>query len=182
MNAWNDEMKQKTFTSKKKKSKYAFLKRFILKTITLIGAVLFSLHFLIAIVRVEGNTMSPFVRDGDLCIFYRLEDLYLNDVVLYEDATGDIHIGRIVAGNNQEVDFPENGGYQVNGYLPSEEVPYETYQAEESTITYPLKLGDDEYFILNDFRQLTNDSREIGAVKKSQIKGKLLLQMRRRNF
>ena len=40
----------------------------------------------------------------------------------------------------------------------------------------------DEYFVLNDFRQLTTDSREQGAIKKSQIKGKLLFIMRRRNF
>jgi len=43
-------------------------------------------------------------------------------------------------------------------------------------------LKEDEYFILNDFRQITTDSRELGGIKKSQIKGKLLFLMRRRNF
>lgn len=132
----------------------------------------------------SGNTMSPYVRDGDLTIYNRMdrENIYLNDVVLYEDADGKEHVGRVVAGNGQEVDFPEEGGYRINGYLTSEEILYETYAAENSEVSYPIELGEDEYFILNDFRSMTSDSREFGAVKRSQIKGKILCLFRWRNY
>lgn len=165
-----------------KKKKVGTIGRFFIKTGALVGIIVFALTQLIVIYRMDGNTMSPFVRDGDLVIFYRLENIYLNDVVVYEDANGKYHVGRVVAGNRQTVNFPESGGYQVNGYLPSEEITYETYKAEKSKVKYPIKLGSDEYFILNDFRKLTTDSREMGAIKKEQIKGKLLFLMRRRNF
>lgn len=175
-------MKGKKQKKEKKNKKYKFLTNFLIKTGILAAIVIVTLTVFLAVYRMEGNTMSPFVRDGDLCIFYRLENIYLNDVVLYEDEQGNLHVGRVVAGNGQKVDFPENGGYEVNGYLPSEEVPYKTYKAENSNVSYPLQLSGDEYFILNDFRQLTTDSREIGAVSRKQIKGKLLFLMRRRNF
>lgn len=129
-----------------------------------------------------GNTMSPYVRDGDLCIFYRLDKIYLNDIVLYEDANGENRVGRIIASNGQKVSFAEEGGYSIDDYQPIEENPYETYQSEKGNVRYPLQLNEDEYFILNDFRQITTDSRELGGIKKSQIKGKLLFLMRRRNF
>ena len=173
------EVNRKKETGKKK---YRFLKHFFVKTLVIAGSLYVILVFLIVVLRMEGNTMSPFVRDGDLCIFYRLGDIYLNDVVVYENAEGSFQVGRIVAGNGQKIDFPESGGYEVDGYRPSEEITYETYANGNSSITYPLTLKKDEFFILNDFRTLTNDSREIGAVKRKQIKGKLLLLVRRRNF
>lgn len=168
---------------KKKKSKYYFLFRFLRKTAVYAVLVWFALTYLFAVRRMSGNAMSPYVRDGDLTIYNRMdrENIYLNDVVLYEDADGNEHVGRVVAGNGQEVDFPESGGYRVNGYLTSEEILYETYAAENSEVSYPIELGEDEYFILNDFRSMTSDSREFGAVKRSQIKGKILCLFRWRN-
>lgn len=67
--------------------------------------------------------MSPFVRDGDLCVFYKLEKVYLNDVVLYQGENGKLRIGRIVATGGQSIDFQEEGGYTVDDYTPTEEVP-----------------------------------------------------------
>lgn len=165
------------------KKKYIFLLRFLFKTACYALTVWLVVTYLFAVRRMSGNTMSPFVRDGDLTIYNRMdrEEIYLNDVVLYEDEDGIEHVGRVVAGNGQEVDFPENGGYRVNGYLVSEEILYETYAAEDSVVNYPIRLGDDEYFILNDFRSITSDSREYGAIKRSRIKGKILCLFRWRN-
>lgn len=167
---------------KKKAGKYEFLFRFLCKTALLVLITVLLLTFVFHIFRMTGNNMSPYVRDGDLCIFYRLDKIYLNDVVLYENKEGKKQVGRIIASGGQKVSFAEEGGYLVDDYQPIEENPYETYAAEKGNVEYPLQLKEDEYFVLNDFRQLTTDSREQGAIKKSQIKGKLLFIMRRRNF
>ena len=175
-------MGESTKDKKKKAGKYSFLFRFIRKTVVLILIIVCLLTFVFRIFRMTGNSMYPYVKDGDFCIFYRLDKIYLNDVVLYEDEKGKDRVGRIVASGGQSVTFAEEGGYLVNDYQPIEENPYETYKAEKGKVNYPLLLKEDEYFILNDFRQITTDSRELGGIKKSQIKGKLLFLMRRRNF
>ena len=113
---------------------------------------------------------------------YRLDQIYLNDVVLYEDEDGKKRVGRIIASGGQVVEFAEEGGFKVDDYQPTEENPYKTYKAEKGNVKYPLQLKEDEYFILNDFRQITTDSRELGGIKKSRIKGKFLFLMRRRSF
>lgn len=41
--------------------------------------------------------MSPFVRDGDLGIFYHLEKPRTGEVVLYKDSDGKVKPGRIAA-------------------------------------------------------------------------------------
>ncbi len=126
--------------------------------------------------------MSPFVRDGDLCVFYKLDKVYLNEVVLYQDAKGELKIGRVTAVGGQTIEFAEDGGYTVDGYEPNEEIPYETYGYKDDQEQNSITLGADEVFIMNDFRSITDDSRENGPVKRSDVEGKLLFMLRRRNF
>ena len=55
-------------------------------------------------------------------------------------------------------------------------------KSEKSGIRYPVLLAEDEYFIMNDFRSDTSDSRENGKVKREQIKGSLVFIFRRRGL
>ncbi len=132
--------------------------------------------------RVSGNAMYPSLRDGDLCIVYKLGQYVVGDVVYYTDEAGQDHFGRIAAGAGQTVSFSSEGEYQVNGANPAEDLPYVTHPSAEHSILYPCEVGDDEYFILNDFREDTKDSREMDVILKNQIKGRVLFQARRREF
>lgn len=165
-----------------KKSKYGFAFRYLLKVIVITVVFVLTLTMVINLHRMKGNRMFPSVRDGDLGIFFRLGDCYTNDVVLYTDETGRKTVGRIVAVSGQTVEFLEDGGYEVDGAATYDEIPYETYVSEKNSISYPVTLQEGEYFILNDFRSDTSDSREYGPVKKENIKGKLLYLLRRRGF
>lgn len=158
------------------------VKKLLLKTVLLAAGMVFVFTCIFRVRRAEGNAMSPFVRDGDLCIFLKLSEPTLGEVVLYRDSEGREHVGRITAIGGQTVDFPEAGGYTVDGYEPVEEIPYETHPSPESTLAVPLMLGEDEVFLMHDFRSLTNDSRENGAINRGSIEGKLLFLLRRRGF
>ncbi len=167
---------------KMKKKKLSPVLRLLIKSFLIITAGIITLLFVVEPYRMTGNEMSPYVKDGDLCIFYKLEKIHINDVVLYETDNGETKVGRVAAYSGQTIDFTDNGEYLTDGYFPAEENPYDTYVSDSSENTYPLKLDEDEVFILNDFRQLTSDSREYGPVKIEKIKGKLLFLMRRRGF
>lgn len=166
----------------KKNFKYRFVFCYLLKIAVIAGIFAVVLTLVVNLHRMEGNRMFPSVRDGDLGIFYRLADCYTNDVVLYTDETGQVTVGRIIAVGGQTVEFFKDGGYEVDGAAAYDEIPYETYMSEKHSISYPVTLEADEYFILNDFRNDTADSREYGPVKKKNVKGKLLYLLRRRGF
>ena len=125
--------------------------------------------------------MYPSVRDGDLCLLSRIGEVYTKDIVLYE-AEGNVYMGRILAKSGQVVDFPEEGGYLIDGYTVGDDILYDTKEALGSEITFPLTVPDDAFFILNDFRMITDDSRQFGTIPRKNIIGKVFYLFRRREF
>ena len=174
------QSRKKTVTTVTKKKKLGPLAKLLIKIAVLVIIVVIVLTWILGLHRMTGNNMFPFVKDGDLCIVYKLDDYTTGDVVLYRNDEGKMKLGRIVAVGGQSVDFPKDGGYTVDGYQPSEEITYQTFGADG--VKYPIDVDDDEAFIMNDFRSDTDDSRQFGGVKKSNIDGKLLFLIRRRGF
>lgn len=174
------QSRKKTVTTVTKKKKLGPLAKLLIKIAVLTIIVVIVLTWILGLHRMTGNNMFPFVKDGDLCIAYKLDDYTTGDVVLYRNDEGKMKLGRIVAVGGQSVDFPKDGGYTVDGYQPSEEITYQTFGA--NGVKYPIDVGNDEVFIMNDFRSDTDDSRQFGCVKKSDIDGKLLFLIRRRGF
>lgn len=171
-------MKKETKKKKKKMSLGMALSLKIWVTMCILGAIWM---FLCECHRISGNAMYPSLRDGDLCFVYKIEPFVTGDVVYYEDSDGNKRFGRVVAVGGQSVEVREDGGYTVNGYEPAEKVTYPTYRDGEG-IDYPCELDSEKYFILNDFREDTTDSRKYGAIPREHIVGKVLFQVRRRDF
>ena len=128
-----------------------------------------------------GNNMHPAVNDGDLIVSFKLQRPYLNAAVIYNH-DGKKRTGRVVGLPGNVIDISEKGELLVNGAIASEDVYYPTYQAENSTVRYPYTVEEGKAFILNDYREDTDDSRAFGAVDLSEIDGPLILSLRRRGF
>ena len=169
--------KQKTGSHKRRKpyGRQLLMKCFLT---ALCGILIW--NFLCEIHRMSGNNMYPSLRDGDLCFLVKQGPIITGDIVYYETPSG-CRFGRVCAVGGQEVRVEAEGGYLVNGYAPVEKITYPTYPAENG-ISYPCNIPDDGYFLFNDFREDTTDSRELGAVNREQIHGKVLFLMRRRDF
>ena len=174
-----NKKKKKSTQKKRKRQLHPFIK--LLIKIAFWGIIAYIvLTYILGFYRMAGNNMFPFIKDGDLCIVYKLEEYTTGDVVAYKNKDGKVKLGRIVAVSGQEVNFPEEGGYTVDGYQPSEEITYQTFGADE--VKYPIVVGENEFFVMNDFRSDADDSRQDGAIKRSNIYGKLLFLIRRRGF
>ncbi len=132
--------------------------------------------------RVSGNAMYPSLRDGDLCFVSKLSPVVSGDIVCYQDTDGKLRFGRIVAVAGQTVSVQDDGSYQINGAASVDKVPYLTYPAETGGVSYPCEIGDGEYFVLNDFREDTSDSREFDVIEQSDVEGRVFFQFRRREF
>lgn len=158
------------------------LQSIVLKLILLAVFIVASFGFIFGITAIKGEGMYPRVRDGDLVLFYRLQDEEIGDAVIYKK-DGIICCGRVVAQAGDTVDINESGEFLVNGSVQSEEIFYPTEKAENSSISFPYAVPEDSVFILNDFRtNSSKDSRVYGAISKSDIKGTIIFLFRKRGI
>lgn len=157
---------------------WSFFSKLIMMVILL--WILFGVLF--GITPMQNNDMSPRISAGDLLLYYRLEDtLRTNDVVVFEKDERE-YAGRIVGKGGESVEITEDSQLSINGSIVMEnDIFYSTPRYDDSVI-YPINLAEDEYFILCDYREGARDSRYFGAVKRSEIKGKVITILRRSNL
>lgn len=162
-----------------------FLKTILKLVMRICGMVILAvviLNYVLAITIVHNTDNFPAVKDGDLVIAYRLTDSFTGDLVLYEE-NGRVRAGRICGVAGDEIDIPvDDIYYMVNGTIPYEVIYTDTRRAEKSEVKYPFVVPEGTYFILNDNRDETSDSREFGVLPKDNILGKVVLTIRRRGF
>lgn len=167
--------------AKKKKKKRHILLGFLIK-IAVIGAAGFLLYtYVLSIYRLGNNSMFPAIRDGDLCFILKTEAPIKDDIVVWKDKNGKERLSRVVAVPKQEVEIDDQG-LLVDNYAPAETIFYDTDPATEADVKYPIKLKEDEFFLLNDHREEKEDSRVFGAIKREDIVGKVFFVFRRRGF
>lgn len=140
--------------------------------------VLFGLVFGLA--AMPNDDMKPSLRAGDLLLFYRLERTWDAQQVVLVRQDGGTWAGRVAARPGDTVEVTEDGRLLVNGSLVVEnDILTATPRYEEGGVTYPLTLGEAEYFVLCDLREGGRDSRFYGAVPKSDIQGRVITALRR---
>ena len=161
----------------------ADLRRLIVKLAILAAAVCGVLLFAAGLHIMRGNGMYPALRDGDLVITLKGTAYRQGDIAAYKDPdSGKLRFSRVCAMPGYTVDINELGEYLTNGVPAAEEVYYRTERAEGSDVAYPLQLGADEFFLLDDQRMLGRDSRSFGPVRRSELLGKVVFIIRRRGF
>lgn len=155
---------------------------FLLTKIGLVLALVYVMFFIIfGIARMSDQSMFPALKDGDLCLYYRLyDDLEAGDVVIV-DKNGEETIRRIIAMPGDKVTIGDHG-LEINGYVQQEAQIYTNTLAYKEGIEFPITLGEGEYFVLADMRPNAKDSRIYGPVTKDDIKGIVMSVLRRRGI
>ena len=165
-------------TKKKRSAKYYALSFFIKIAVTAI-VVWILMTFIAGVYICHDNTSYPMIKDGDLCIVYRLGDIKQGDEIVYKQ-DGNIRFARVIAKESDSVEI-FNDYITVNNYGISENAVYPT-SPEGSVISYPYTVPDKCVFVLNDFRSDISDSRTFGGIPLNNIQGVVVLSMRMRGI
>ncbi len=131
--------------------------------------------FLYQPVQVEGTSMMPGLANHERIFInkyiYRFRPIERGDIVVFRFPLdpSKSYIKRVVGLPGETVSFQDGHAY-IDGrvlsepYVPAGFLDHRTYQ--------PVKLGRDDYFVLGDHRDSSNDSREWGPVSRDLIYGK----------
>lgn len=155
---------------------------FLIKLLTLLLVLGILLGVVYGLTPMKNEDMSPGIHAGDIMLYFRLEKNINNGDVLVISKEGKKYMGRVVARENDTVEITEEGELKVNGSLVMENNIYYKTPKYDDYVSYPLKLKDNQYFILGDYREGARDSRYFGAVNEDEIDGKIITVIRRSNI
>src|SRR5712692_7746176 len=140
-----------------------------------IGLALVIIVFLYQPVKVEGTSMAPLLSDQERIFInkfvYRFEPIQRGDVVVfwYPLDHSKSFIKRVVGLPGEAVEIRQGAVY-VDGKMVSE--PYVPAQYEDLSDFGPVRVPNDNYFVMGDHRISSNDSRVFGPVASQFIYGR----------
>lgn len=154
------------------------IREWITSLIVALVAVLIIRAFLFTIIRVDGYSMLDTLHNGDRLyvsvLTPRLNGYERGDIVIcHYPNRRENFVKRIIAlpGDTVEV---RGGALYINGQLTEE-----PYLSEERTQKFhgglydfkPVELSEDQYFVMGDHRDDSNDSRRVGPITGSMLVG-----------
>jgi signal peptidase I len=140
-----------------------------------LGLALVIIIFLYQPVKVEGTSMAPLLSDQERIFInkfvYRFEPIDRGDVVVfwYPLDRSKSFIKRVIGLPGDTVEI-RSGHLYLNGSELQE--PYVPASYLDGSSYAERKIAPDEYFVMGDHRDSSNDSRMFGTVPRDYIYGK----------
>ena len=134
--------------------------------LVIIAVVVLIRTFLFTPIRVDGPSMNPTLKNGDIMILNKVAKVDRFDIVVIKSKRiNDVLIKRIIAlpGETLEVN---NGVIYINGKKIKDKYGY-----GKTSDVGKMKIPDGEYFVMGDNRTVSADSRLFGTFRKEEIKG-----------
>ena len=146
-------------------------------------AVAVMLMVLVLPTTVKETSMQPAIDPEDHLIVsrqaYTIGHVQRGDIIVFKSDLKDENTGKKkylikrVIGVPGDIITIANGNVYINGSKVRE-----SYIGEERTDgdIHNLKVGEDELFVMGDHRSVSRDSRLMGCIKQSRIKGKAVFR------
>lgn len=158
----------------------------IISNVLYIAAVLLFSFLIVKYVgqrtEVIGSSMVPTLEDGNQLITdkitYRFREPERFDIVVFpHEPMNEYYIKRIIGMPGETVEIGGDGTIYINGAVLEENYGYGETSPQE--MTGEVVLGENEYFVLGDNREISLDSRyaEVGNIPRSLIIGRAWLRL-----
>lgn len=139
-----------------------------LSYIIIIAVIVLIRLFIVTPVRVDGNSMSPTLDNGNIVFLNKLNHNFKRfDIVVFNYNDNEL-VKRIIGLPGDDIKY-QNGKLFVNDNYVSE--PFDHGETVDYDI--PEIVPKDKYFVMGDNRTNSLDSRYIGFISAKDIKGSI---------
>lgn len=133
---------------------------------------------------INGDSMNPTMKNGEWYLSSRLwvSDIHEGDIVTAEPyRLGKPIVKRVVAVGGDTVKITEQGIY-INGDLIDNSTETLRFLQNKKTfigdnLNKEVQIPENQYFLLGDNRDNSNDSRVFGLVNKQELKTKVTVKL-----
>ena len=156
-----------------------------------LAAALILRLFVVSLARIKGRSMLPTLHDRDFALVWRLTYLFRKprrgDVVICHypgrrmkriPFMPQAFVKRVIGLPGDTLEWAE-GVLLLNGE-PLREPYLDPNRCRFKRTRPPITLGPDEYYVLGDNRDSSNDSRSIGPIRRRAIRGRVRCLVYRR--
>lgn len=168
---------------KKSKNRNNVLKNIMQWVLLIFIAMIFGYSvatFGVGTITVIGPSMSDTLKDNQVVlinkIIYKVSDIKRYDIIAFSNSnnTEYFDIKRVI-GLPEETIQIKNGIIYVND-IALDDIPFDEVILSDGVATEKIVLGDDQYFVLGDNINNSEDSRytNVGNISKTDIKGKVV--------
>ena len=138
--------------------------------VIIIAIVLLFKQFVATPIQVNGDSMYPTLKNGDLMLLnklgYNFGSINRFDIVVVDK--GDTYIiKRVIGLPGEHIEYIDS-----KLYIDGEEVEESFLEENVHTYDFEAYATEDCYFVMGDNRPISLDSRELGCFDISKIKGK----------
>jgi signal peptidase I len=154
----------------------------ILSIVIAVVAALCIKAFLFDIIEVSGDSMIPTLHGNDRLAVERLcrftHTVKRGQIVIFDsgDQGNGIYIKRVIALPGDEIEINDGVVFLNDEQLQEDYLPEGIYTSS-GTLTGPLIIPDGYIFVLGDNREVSEDSRYIGCVPYSMLRGRVLFRI-----
>lgn len=123
--------------------------------------------FIVTPIMVSGESMVPTLEGGELMLLKKYDTDYerFDIVVVNKNVEGDNLIKRVIGLPGETIRY-KNSHLYIN-----DKIVEDIYAYGDTNNFQEITLGDDEYFLMGDNREISLDSRALGVIKTEEIEG-----------
>ncbi len=133
--------------------------------------------FLLSVVRVDMNAMSPSLQQGDIVVALKRTSIERGDTIAFYQGN-QVLFRRVIGTQGDWIDMDEEGNVTRNAEILEE--PYVRNKSlGESDVEFPFRVQVSRYFVLADDREVMTDSRVvlIGSIAQKQMIGETVFRI-----
>ena len=150
--------------------------KWIVDIILVIVFALFIINYYGDCVLVVGNSMNPIIENDEKVLLdklsYDVKEPKRFDIIAYTSRSNDVSVKRIIGLPGETVQIIDN-----TIYIDGEELEDVYYDGkfESGYVDEAIIVGDNEYFVMGDNRNVSEDSRfeYVGNIQREDILGKV---------
>lgn len=135
--------------------------------------------FFITPVRVQGTSMDPYLKHGEILFLNKTKDNYKRFDIIVADAANTKVIKRVIGLPGENIEYKDCKLY-INGKVKKDfvtECITDDFTLEE--LYGYVVIPEDYYFVMGDNRNESSDSRDyrIGLISKEKIQGEAVFRL-----